>query len=111
MFKPPVELHCLYTLEEPTLESYSKEHSLGTYVKSGKLKVGIFQATLDELNCEIRNGDYLGIIASDSVMQYFVVTNDGRNNFANGHTTYGYKSAYRTIEAAPVSDESEFKGK
>jgi len=111
VFKPPVEFHCLYTLEAPTLESYDKDHSLGTYVKSGKLKVGVFQATLDELGCEIRNGDYLGIIASDSIMQYFVVTNDGRNNFDNAHTTYGYKSAYRSIEAAPVSDETEFHGK
>ena len=111
VFKPPVELHCLYTIEEPTLESYEKNKNLGTYVKSGKLKFGVFQATLDELDCEIKVGDYVGVVVSDSHIEYYTVTNDGRNNFNNARTTYGYKSAYRSIEAAPVSSENEFNGK
>lgn len=111
VYKPPVELHCLYTLEAPTLESYEKNKSLGTYVKTGKLKVGVFQATLDELGAEVKIGDYLGVVTSGNHMEYFVVTNDGRNNFDNSHTTFGVKSMYRSIEAAPVSDETEFNGK
>lgn len=111
VFKTPVELHCLYTIEQSSLESYDKTKNLGTYVKSGKLKFGIFQSTLDELGCEIKVGDYVGIVVSPTHIEYYTVTNDGRNNFDNAHTTFGYKSAYRSIEAAPVSGENEFNGK
>lgn len=111
VYKTPVEIHCLYTIEQPTLQSYEKNKSLGTYVKTGKLKLGVFQATLDELGAEIKNGDFIGIQTSSSHIEYFVVTNDGRNNFDNTHTTFGVVSTYRTIEAAPVSDETEFNGK
>lgn len=109
IFKPPVEIHCLYEIEEASLESYDKKKNLGTYIKTGKLKFGVFQATLDELGAEIKNGDYVGVVTSTQHIEYFVVTNDGRNNFDNAHTTFGYKSAYRSIEAAPV-DENEFRG-
>lgn len=111
VFKAPVEIHCLYEIEEATLESYDKTKNLGTYVKSGKLKFGVFQSTLDELKCDIKNGDYIGVLTSPTHQEYFVVTNDGRNNFDNGRTTYGYKSAYRSVECAPVSSENEFKGR
>ena len=111
VYKPPVELHCLYTIEEPELLSYEKTKNLGTYVKSGKLKFGVFQATLDELGCEIKIGDYVGVLVSNNHIEYYTVTNDGRNNFNNARTTYGYKSSYRSIEAAPISSENEFNGK
>lgn len=111
VFKPPVELHCLYTLEEASLETYEKNKNLGSYVKTGKLKVGVFQATLDEIGCEIKIGDYIGIITNSNHIEFFTVTNDGRNNFDNAHTTFGVMSTYRSIEAAPVSGENEFNGK
>lgn len=110
VYKPPVELHVLYEIEEATLESYDKTKNLGTYVKSGKLKFGTYQATLDELGCSIKNGDYIGVIVSSNKMIYYTVIDDGRNNFDNAKTTFGYKSAYRSIVCAPV-DENEFNGK
>ena len=110
IFKTPVELHVVYTLEQSELKSYDKTKNLGTYVKSGKLAFGVYQATLDELDCDIKIGDYVGLMGSETHMLFFTVTDDGRNNFDNAHTTFGYKSAYRTIKAAPV-DENEFNGK
>lgn len=110
VFKTPVELHVVYTIEQPELKSYDKTKNLGTYVKSGKLSFGVYQATLDELDAEIKIGDYVGIQSSETHMSMFTVIDDGRNNFDNAHTTFGYKSAYRTIKCAPV-DENEFNGK
>ena len=110
VYKPPVELHCLYEIEESALQSYDKTKNLGTYIKSGKLKFGLFQSTLDEVNAEINVGDYVGVVVSDSHIEYYVVTDCGRNNFDNAKTTFGYKSAWRNIECAPISSENEFRG-
>lgn len=108
VFKTPVELHVIFEIEEPELRSYDKSKNLGTFVKQGKLRFGVFQATLDELEREIKIGDYIGVLTSNSHIEMFVVTNDGRLNQANTMTTYGYKSAWRKIEASPAeTDEDE----
>lgn len=109
VFKAPIELHVLYTIEAPEVRSYEKSKNLGTYVKGGKLKFGVYQATLDELECEIKTGDYIAIQVTQGHREVFVVQNDGRNNFDNAHTTFGLKPAYRTIEAYQV-DINEFNG-
>lgn len=109
VYKPPVEIHVIYELEESSLDSYDKTKNLGTYIKSGKLKFGVYQSTLDELGVEINVGDYVGLTTSNDHIEYFTVTNNGRNNFDNAHTTFGYKSAYRSCEAAQVN-ENEFNG-
>lgn len=109
VFKTPVELHVLYEIEEPQLLNYEKTKNLGTYVKGGKLKFGVFQSTLDELECDIKIGDYIGVAVSNEHIEKYVVVNDGRNNYDNKHMTFGYKAAYRSIECAPVSDEKEIE--
>lgn len=109
IFKPPIELHCIYEIEEGTLESYAKNTSLGDYVKQGKMTFGVFQHTLDELGAEIRIGDYVGIQVTPDKMVYWTVANDGRNNFDNAKTVFGYKNPWRKIECASV-DENEFNG-
>jgi hypothetical protein len=43
-------------------------------------------------------------------MEYYVITNDGRNNYDNKHMVYGYKPSMRSCTAAAVSDVSEFNG-
>lgn len=109
VFKTPVELHVIYTIEQPELKAYDKSKNLGSYVKTGKLTFGVYQSTLDELNCDIKIGDYVGIQISEEHMEIWTVVDDGRNNYDNSHTTFGYKSAYRTIKCAAV-DENEFNG-
>lgn len=107
IFKPPVELHCLYTIEEGSLKGYEKSKNLGTYVQQGKMHFGLYQATLDELGAEIKIGDYVGIQVTPEKMVYWVVVNDGRNNFDNAKTVFGYKNPWRKIECAHI-DENEF---
>lgn len=107
-FKTPVEFHCVYKIEQPELKAYDKTKNIGTYMKTGKLTLGVYQETLDELGIEIKNGDYIGIQISESHMEFFSVTNDGKNNYDNSHTLFGVRPLYRTVQCYPV-DSSEFK--
>lgn len=106
-YKAPVEIPCVYKIEAPELKSYDKSKNLGTYVKVGKLTVGVYQETLDELGVDIKKGDYLGVQIDPTRMTFFVVNNDGRNNTDNAHTLWGTIPLYRSILASPV-DNSEF---
>lgn len=107
VYKAPVEIHCVYEISEPELKSYDKTKNLGTYMKTGKLTIGVYQETLDELGVDIKKGDYIGVQVSQTHMEYFTVSNDGRNNYDNAHTLFGIEALFRTIEAYPV-DQSEF---
>ena len=110
VFKTPVELHVLYKIDKPELKSYDKTKNLGTYIQTGNLTFGLYQETLDELGVEITTGDYIGIQVTPEHMEYFTVVNDGRNNYDNSHSIYGYKPGWRSVTAAPV-DTTEFNGK
>lgn len=94
-----------YNLGE--LMSYDKSKNVGSYIKNGKLEFGIYQATLDELGCDIKVGDYVGVQVTPTHREYYTITNDGRNNFDNQHSVFGYKNPWRTCVAASV-DISEF---
>lgn len=107
-FKTPVEIPCTYKIEEPELKSYDKSKQLGTYMKTGKLTIGVYQETLVELNVDIKKGDYIGVQISPEHMEFFVVNNDGKNNYDNAHSLWGTVPLYRTIQCSPV-DTSEFK--
>lgn len=109
MFKPPVEIHCIYEIEDGDLMSYSKNTNVGTYVKGGKLTFGVYQATLDELKAEIKVGDYIGVQVTPTHREYYTVTNDGRNVFSNKQSIYGVRPLYRKVTCASV-DLSEFSG-
>lgn len=108
VYKLPIEIPCVYNIDKGELKSYDKEKSLATYVKTGKLTLGVYQATLDELHADIKKGDYIGIMIDESHQEYFVVNNDGKNNYDNSHTMFGIKPFYRTIIASSV-DPSEFR--
>jgi hypothetical protein len=107
-YKTPVEIPCVYKIEAPELKSYDKDKQLGTYVKVGKLSVGVYEETLAELGVDIKKGDYLGIQVDPTRMVFFVVNNDGRNNTDNAHTLWGTIPLFRSISASPV-DNSEFQ--
>lgn len=109
IFKPPVELHVLYNVEPGELSSYDKSKNLGTYIKSGKLTFGVYQSTLDELGAEIKVGDYIGVQVTPTHMEFYTVVNDGRNNYDNSHSVFGYKPAWRSISCAYVNP-NEFNG-
>ena len=107
VYKAPVEIHCVYEISEPELKSYDKTKNLGTYMKTGKLTIGVYQETLDELGVDIKKGDYIGGQVSQTHMEYFTVSNDGRNNYDNAHTLFGIEPLFRTIEGYQI-DKSEF---
>ena len=107
-FKTPIEIPCTYKIEQPELKSYDKSKQLGTYMKTGKLTVGVYQETLVELGVEIKKGDYIGVQITPEHMEFFVVNNDGKNKYDNAHTLWGTVPLYRTIQCSPV-DTSEFK--
>lgn len=108
--KPPVEIHCLYEIEEAQLKDYDKTKNMGTHIQTGRLTFHTYQKFLDEVGCEIRNGDYVGVQVSPKHMEYFTVVNDGRNNYDNKRSIYGYMNPWRTFICAPV-DTNEFDGR
>jgi hypothetical protein len=107
VFKAPIEIPCVYKIEEPELKSYDKSKSLGTYMKTGKLTFHVYQETLDELNVDIAKGDYIGVQVTPQTIIFFVVNNDGKNNYDNKHTLWGTVPLYRTVQCSPI-DRSEF---
>lgn len=109
VFKTPVELHVIYKINDSQLKSYETNKNLGNYIKPGTLNIRVLQKTLDENNCDIKIGDYIGIQVSETHLEMYTVINDGRVNYDNKHTIYGIKPFYRNIDCAPV-DNNEFNG-
>lgn len=107
VFKTPVELNCMYKLDNGELSSYDPSAIKGYYVKIGKLTFQILQKELDENECDIHRGDYIGIQVTPDHMEFFIVADDGRVNYDNKHTLYGYEPYYRNIVCTTVSDVTE----
>ena len=111
VFKTPVELSCMYKIDPGEVRSYDKSKNMGIYIKQGKITVNIYQKTLDEAGADIKIGDYIGvnINGDNSTMLFFCVNDDGRNNFENSKSLYGYKNPWRQIIAAATTlENSEF---
>lgn len=110
IFKTPIKLPCLYDIEDSELKAYDTKKNLGLYKKTGMLSFDIYEKTLEEYECDIKIGDYVGVQINEEHIEYFVITDDGKNNFGNSQTMYGYKNYFRHCVAAPV-DSNEFNGK
>ena len=66
--------------------------------------------TLEEYDCDIVRGDYIGVQITPDHREYFTVTDDGRvGAMSNKMTLYGTRPYARTITAAQV-DLNEFNG-
>ena len=76
-----------------------------------KLSIKFFLlSTLEEYDCDISRGDYIGIQIDSTHREYFTVTDDGRvASMSNKFTMYGTKPFARKIECASV-DLGEFNG-
>lgn len=107
-FKPPKELRVRIQLEESENKSYSG--GMNRYLDYGKLTFHIFQDQLDELECDVSYGDYIGYVDKENNIKYFTVTNDGKIFSDNKHTRLGYKGYYRTITCVNA-DSNEFSPK
>lgn len=108
-FKTPVELPVVYEISKGEMRSYNSQTMKGIYAKPGKLTFTVLIRTLEENNCDINRGDYIGVQLDTMHREYWVVTDDGRvNSMANQFTLYGTTPQFRTIECAYV-DPNEFK--
>lgn len=107
-FKPPREIPCLFEISGQQMRSYDKQTNNGVYQISGNLKVYVMTRTLEKYKCDIKRGDYIGVLIDTNVMAYFVVTNDGKVNYENANYIGAYKTAWRVIDATPC--DTEFKG-
>ena len=109
VYKEPVELNVSYLIEQVKNVSHDKKQNILNYQQIGNLTFHVYLKTLKETDIDVDYGDYVGIQLTPEKMEYFEVTNDGRLNFDNKHTIFGYKPLYRTITCVPV-DKSVFKG-
>lgn len=107
-YKTPIEIPCVYKIEEPELKSYDKEKQLGTYMKPGKITIGVYKETLDELNVEAKKGDYIGVQVTPEHMELYVL-NAINNGYANAHSLWGTTRLWITWTGYNV-DSSEFNG-
>jgi hypothetical protein len=67
----------------------------------------VYEKELTENECDIKRGDYIGIQVTNTHIEYFIVTDDGRVNYDNEHTMWGTKPYYRTIQCTVVTDITE----
>ena len=109
-FKPPVELTVRYEINQSEMRSYDKTTNKGLYSKPGILDFTILNTTLEEVDRDIKRGDYIGVQVTPDEMIYFTVFDDGKvASYANTNTLYGVKPFYRQIKCNYV-DPSEFEG-
>ena len=109
-FYPPIELPVVYDIEDAELKAYGNKIQKGIYSQIGKLKFTVLLSTLEEYNCDISRGDYIGVQIDSTHRMYFSVTDDGRiASMSNKFTMYGKTPFARTIEAVSI-DKNEFNG-
>jgi hypothetical protein len=109
-YKNPVEINVSLLLDKAANKTYDKTQGLGHFLLTGNLTFGVYEKTLSDNKIDISFGDYIGLQVTQDKMEYFEVTNDGRVNFDNKHTMFGYKPFYRTVSAVPA-DKNKFDGK
>jgi len=109
IYKDPIELNVIYTIDKVKNKAHDGTQNLGHFQQIGNLKFDIFIKTLKDNKVDIDFGDYIGVQITPEQMEYFVVTQDGRADFDNAHTRFGYKPLYISCLCSPV-DKNEFKG-
>ena len=106
-FLPPVEFKAYVQITAP--ENKWMGNSKIEQFEPGNIRISVYKSHLEELEIDIEYGDYIGYYESENRVRYYVVSNDGRVTSDNKHTYGGTKAFYRTILAAPVSND-EFRG-
>lgn len=109
-YKTPVEIPVIYDVSDAEMKTYDSTMQKGIYAQTGKLTFSVLLSTLEEYNCDISRGDYIGVQIDETHREYFTVTDDGRVGMtSNKFTMFGTKPYARTIQCASV-DTNEFNG-
>lgn len=106
-YYPPVEFNGLVKIEEPKNSAYKS--GLIRYNEPGNLNISVYIRHLEELNIDIKYGDFIGYPESETRTRFYQVTNDGKVVSDNKHNMFGFKPYYRNITCAPIQD-STFRG-
>lgn len=104
---PPVEFNALVKIEEPKNNTY--QNGLLRYNEPGNMILSVYIKHLNELNIDIRYGDFIGYPESETRLRFYNVVNDGKVVSDNKHNMFGFKPYYRSIVCSPVQDKS-FRG-
>lgn len=108
-FKPPREIPCMYEIKSSETRSYDSKTANGVYSIIGNMTLYVMPSILRKYHCDIRRGDYIGVKIDEGKTVYFVVSNDGKVNWANETFVGAYKPAWRRLDCAPATLE-EFSG-
>jgi hypothetical protein len=104
---PPVEINALVKIEEPKNVTYKA--GMVRYNEPGNLTLSVYITHLEELNVDIKYGDYIGYPDSEEKLRFYTVSNDGKVTSDNKHKMFGFKPHYRTIVCVPTQ-QNEFRG-
>ena len=106
-YYPPVEFNALVKIGEPKNSAY--KGGLIRYNEPGNLNISVYIKHLEELNIDIKYGDFIGYPESETRTRFYQVTNDGKVVSDNKHNMFGFKPYYRNITCAPIQDTT-FRG-
>ena len=106
-YYPPIEFNALVKIEEPKNSAYKP--GLIRYNEPGNMIISVYMKHLDELNIDIKYGDFIGYPESETRTRFYQVTNDGKVVSDNKHNMFGFKPYYRNITCTPIQDTT-FRG-
>jgi hypothetical protein len=106
-FDSPIEFKGYVQVQPPTNKNLGNSKIEQT--EPGNIRISVYIKHLEELGIDIAFGDYIGYYETETRVRYYSVIDDGRVVSDNKHTYAGYKPYYRTIVAAPATD-NEFRG-
>ena len=107
-YKSPIELPCRYKIDKSENKAYMKNKN-ARYKMTGNISLYVFEETLREYKCDIKYGDLIGVVGDEKTMIFFEIVDDGKSNFSNAETMFGYKRFYRQIKGCAI-DEKVFNG-
>ena len=104
---PPIEFNGLVKIEAPKNSTY--KGGLLRYLEPGNMMISVYIKHLQELNIDIKYGDFIGYPESETRTRFYTVVDDGKVVSDNKHNMLGYKPYYRNVICTPVLD-STFRG-
>ena len=105
IFMPPVRLQVHAYMDDAENKAYNEGAGTLRYKQDGKLNLVVLIDQLEELDVEVRYGDYIGYPVSETEIRYYTIVDDGTKAYHDGQTILGYKPTFRTMIAAPVEDD------
>ena len=106
-FLPPVEFRGMVQIV--TAENKAYKSGLLRYLEPGNMAISVYIKELEDLEIDVRFGDYIGYPESEDKIRFYTVSNDGKVVADGKHKMFGYKPHYRSIICVPTQD-NEFRG-